>query len=363
MRTEVISPSAAADHRVEPEQRAGRHDDAAAFGLGEFDQIRARQQRAAAQHDDRFAGFQHRPADILDDARPARIRPRCRHAPETRSAATIGQAMPSRVEEGLRLGAVAGGGAGQRQPGHAGIQFAGQHAADGSKPCDSDANIRHFGWCSPLSGRCLRVRQHAHKVRLDPGRYRWARLLQSSGRISCSGSCSTRLCRSCSVRGLLVSGGTASAQDFPNRPMTMVIPFAAGGPTDVLGRVRGAADERNPRPAGGGRECRRRRRPDRLASASTEAKPDGYTFVLGTVGTHAQSQTLSKKPLYNAATDFTPVALIAEVPIALIARKDFPAEQPEGLHRLFEGQCRQDDSSARPARARRPISAASSPTW
>ena len=61
-------------------------------------------------------------------------------------------------------------------------------------------------------------------------------------------------------------------------------------------------------------------------SASHEAKPDGYTFVLGTVGTHAQSQTLSKKPLYNAATDFTPVALIAEVPIALIARKDFPAD-------------------------------------
>ena len=56
-----------------------------------------------------------------------------------------------------------------------------------------------------------------------------------------------------------------------------------------------------------------------------QARPDGYTMVLGTVGTHAQGQTLYKKPLYNAATDFTPVALIAEVPIALIARKDFPA--------------------------------------
>ena len=52
--------------------------------------------------------------------------------------------------------------------------------------------------------------------------------------------------------------------------------------------------------------------------------PDGYTIVLGTVGTHAQGQTLYKKPLYNAATDFTPVALIAEVPIVLIARKDLP---------------------------------------
>src|ERR1700730_18798983 len=55
-----------------------------------------------------------------------------------------------------------------------------------------------------------------------------------------------------------------------------------------------------------------------------DAAPDGYTFVLGTVGTHAQGQSLYKKPLYNAATDFTAVALIAEVPIVLITRKDLP---------------------------------------
>jgi tripartite-type tricarboxylate transporter receptor subunit TctC len=54
-----------------------------------------------------------------------------------------------------------------------------------------------------------------------------------------------------------------------------------------------------------------------------DAAPDGYTVCLGTVGTHAQSQTMYK-PLYNAATDFTPVVLIAEVPIALITRKDLP---------------------------------------
>jgi tripartite-type tricarboxylate transporter receptor subunit TctC len=52
--------------------------------------------------------------------------------------------------------------------------------------------------------------------------------------------------------------------------------------------------------------------------------PDGYSFVLGTVGTHAQGQTLYKKPLYNASTDFTPVALLIEVPIAIISRKDLP---------------------------------------
>jgi tripartite-type tricarboxylate transporter receptor subunit TctC len=60
----------------------------------------------------------------------------------------------------------------------------------------------------------------------------------------------------------------------------------------------------------------------RVASAA----PDGYNMVLGTVGTHAQSQTLYKKPLYNAVTDFTPVALIAEVPIALITRPDLPVK-------------------------------------
>jgi tripartite-type tricarboxylate transporter receptor subunit TctC len=118
--------------------------------------------------------------------------------------------------------------------------------------------------------------------------------------------------------------GAASAQTFPSHPLTMVIPFAAGGPTDVLGRVIGARMGEllgqnvvieNVGGAGG-----------MTGSARVaQARPDGYTMVLGTVGTHAQGQTLYKHPLYNAATDFTPVALIAEVPIVLIARKDLPA--------------------------------------
>ena len=103
----------------------------------------------------------------------------------------------------------------------------------------------------------------------------------------------------------------------------MIIPFAAGGPTDVLGRVMAQRMSEilgqqvvveNVGGAGGMTGSKR----------VADAAPDGYTFVLGTVGTHAQSQTMYKKPLYNAATDFTPVALIAEVPIALITRKDLP---------------------------------------
>ncbi len=56
-----------------------------------------------------------------------------------------------------------------------------------------------------------------------------------------------------------------------------------------------------------------------------KAPPDGYTFQIGNTGTHAYNQTLYKKPLYNAATDFQPVGLMTESPRALIARKDLPA--------------------------------------
>jgi tripartite-type tricarboxylate transporter receptor subunit TctC len=56
-----------------------------------------------------------------------------------------------------------------------------------------------------------------------------------------------------------------------------------------------------------------------------KAAPDGYTFLLGSVGTHAYNATLYKKLPYNPATDFAPVALFAEQPMVLITRKDFPA--------------------------------------
>jgi tripartite-type tricarboxylate transporter receptor subunit TctC len=122
---------------------------------------------------------------------------------------------------------------------------------------------------------------------------------------------------------LLALSGTAVAQNFPNHNMTMVIPFAAGGPQDVLGRILGQRMTEilgqtviieNVGGAGGMTG----------SSRVAQAAPDGYTFVLGSVGTHAQNQTLFKQPLYDAATDFTPVALVAETPIALITRKDLP---------------------------------------
>jgi tripartite-type tricarboxylate transporter receptor subunit TctC len=118
--------------------------------------------------------------------------------------------------------------------------------------------------------------------------------------------------------------GCAHAQDWPTRPVTMVVPFAAGGGGDLIGRILApqlsellgwTVIVENVGGAGGMNG----------ASRVAKAAPDGYQFVLGNIGTHAQNQTLYKNPLYNAATDFAPVALVAEVPLLLVARKDLPA--------------------------------------
>ena len=127
------------------------------------------------------------------------------------------------------------------------------------------------------------------------------------------------------LAGLLALTAGAAAQNYPTRPMTMIIPFAAGGPTDVLGRIVGARMSEllgqqvvieNVGGAGGMTGSKR----------VSDAQPDGYTFGIGTVGTHAQGQTLYKRPLYNSQTDFTPVALLAQVPILLTVRKDLPVK-------------------------------------
>jgi tripartite-type tricarboxylate transporter receptor subunit TctC len=110
----------------------------------------------------------------------------------------------------------------------------------------------------------------------------------------------------------------------------MVIPFAAGGAPDLVGRILAPhLSEFLGSPVivenvgGGGGMI--------AAARVAKAPPDGYTFILGSSGTHAVNQTLSKKPLYNAATDFTAVALIADQPVLLIARKDLPATNLQEL--------------------------------
>jgi tripartite-type tricarboxylate transporter receptor subunit TctC len=116
----------------------------------------------------------------------------------------------------------------------------------------------------------------------------------------------------------------ARAQSYPSRPITMVVPFAAGGGFDVLGRILAAPmSEFLGRPViventtGGAGAIG----VVRVANGT----PDGYTFLLGSIGTHAYYPSMYKKPRYDAVKDFRPVALFAEQPMVLIARKDFPA--------------------------------------
>ncbi len=159
------------------------------------------------------------------------------------------------------------------------------------------------------------------------------------------------------LTAILAFAGSAAAQDYPTRPITMVIPFAAGGPTDVLGRVVAArmgeilgqqVVVENVGGAGGMTGSKR------VATAA----PDGYQVVLGTVGTHAQGQTLYKRPLYNSMTRVHPGRIAGRGP-----------DHPDGAQRLAGRTISRNSSptprptrarcsSARPAQARLRISAA-----
>jgi tripartite-type tricarboxylate transporter receptor subunit TctC len=121
----------------------------------------------------------------------------------------------------------------------------------------------------------------------------------------------------------LTLAGTASAQAWPTRPITLVIPFAPGGGIDASARIQAQAlsdllgqtiVSENMGAAAG-----------MVGSARVaKAEPDGYVFLIGNTGTHAFNQSLYKKPLYNAAADFAPVGLVSESPRLLDARKDLP---------------------------------------
>jgi tripartite-type tricarboxylate transporter receptor subunit TctC len=117
--------------------------------------------------------------------------------------------------------------------------------------------------------------------------------------------------------------GAAVAEDWPNRPITLVVPFAPGGGIDVsvrlqaqhMGEVLGQTFViENVGGAAGTTGSAR----------VAKAAPDGYTMLIGNSGTHAFSQSLYKRPLYSATEDFTPVGLITDSPRILIARKDLP---------------------------------------
>ncbi len=117
----------------------------------------------------------------------------------------------------------------------------------------------------------------------------------------------------------------AIAQTWPTRPVTMVVPFPAGGPVDLVGRLFAQRFSEmlgqqviieNVGGAGGSTGALR----------IAKSPPDGSQFLLGNSGTHTYSQLLTKRPPYNAVTDFEPVAVAVENSKLLTTRKDFPAD-------------------------------------
>ncbi len=127
-----------------------------------------------------------------------------------------------------------------------------------------------------------------------------------------------------SLLAAICAVGPAAAQDWPTRPVTMVVPFPPGGGTDVLGRIIGQRLSEvlgqqviieNVGGAGGMIGS------NRVAHAT----PDGYEFVLGSRA-DAINQTLYKHPLYNLKADLAPVVLVADQPMAMIARPDLPVD-------------------------------------
>jgi tripartite-type tricarboxylate transporter receptor subunit TctC len=127
------------------------------------------------------------------------------------------------------------------------------------------------------------------------------------------------------LAAVLIACGAARAQDWPTRPITLVVPYPAGGPTDVIGRLfwqqmsellgRQIVVE-NIGGAGGMTG----------ASRVAHAAPDGYQVLFGGSGNLTYNQILYKKPLFDSVTDFTPVGLLTQQSLVLIARKDLPAD-------------------------------------
>jgi len=126
---------------------------------------------------------------------------------------------------------------------------------------------------------------------------------------------------------LLLAAGTvvsASAEDrYPTRPITIVVPFAAGGPTDILARL--ISQTIGPMlghqvvvedVTGAGGTIG--------ATRAARADPDGYTMVMGNLGTHAASVGMYPKLPYDPRTDFEPVILVATTPMVLVTRKTLP---------------------------------------
>jgi tripartite-type tricarboxylate transporter receptor subunit TctC len=124
---------------------------------------------------------------------------------------------------------------------------------------------------------------------------------------------------------LSIAPRLAGAQIYPSRPITMIVPFAAGGPSDVAARIVGEHMSRtlgqqfvieNVLGASGTIGSMR----------AVRANPDGYTIQMGHLGTHATLVSLYPNLAYKPDVDFEPIGVVVEQPILIAARKDFPAK-------------------------------------
>lgn len=122
----------------------------------------------------------------------------------------------------------------------------------------------------------------------------------------------------------------AKAQQWPERPVTVIVPFAAGGTTDLFARVLAQNLEKSlgkpfvveNKPGAGGN----------IGTAqAAKAAPDGYTIEVGTVSTHAINPTLYKNLTYDTVRDFQPVSLISRVPNILVLKKSLPIKSVQEL--------------------------------
>jgi tripartite-type tricarboxylate transporter receptor subunit TctC len=126
------------------------------------------------------------------------------------------------------------------------------------------------------------------------------------------------------VAALGFAAGIAAAQtDYPRRPITLIVPFAAGGPTDMIARIISDHMTRtlgqpiiieNMVGAGG----------TTASTRAARANPDGYTIEMGHMGTHAASVALYPNLAYKPDADFAPIGLVAGTPGLILTRKDFP---------------------------------------
>lgn len=136
---------------------------------------------------------------------------------------------------------------------------------------------------------------------------------------------------------MLLGAGPALAQAFPSRSITLVVPFAAGGSTDIIARIIGqkmgeilgqSVVIENRAGAGG----------NLGSNGVAKANPDGYTILMGTVSTHAINSAVFKSMPYDPVADFEPVSLLVSVPNVLVVHPDFPVKDVKAMIALLKAE-------------------------